>query len=238
LAERIRASARRRYCRFLLDQGIRELLRHPPPEADLGSLIGRLHRAWDNPIWSLGTELLSRLAEEARFVEGPILECGSGLSTLIMGAVTHGTATQVWALEHDARWAARVGDALKRHGLTSVTLVHAPLENYGEYAWYGREVVRRLPADIGMVVCDGPPGHTLGGRYGLLPLTRPMLRPGCVVLLDDLARPAEQAIFARWCDELGVKGLQEGRDRPYGRLVLSHRTPEGSFHQGNQQQAS
>jgi hypothetical protein len=44
-------------------------------------------------------------------------------------------------------------------------------------------------------VCDGPKGTTRGGRYGLAPVMKDRLAPGCIVLLDDTSREAERAII-------------------------------------------
>ncbi len=69
-----------------------------------------------------------------------------------------------------------------------------------------------------MVVCDGPPGgsKTPGGRYGLLPVMKPHLKPGCIVLLDDTGRAAEKKIIARWAEEMGTSYRIEGVKKPFG----------------------
>ena len=84
----------------------------------------------------------------------------------------------------------------------------APIRNYDTFDWYGLERCP-LPAEIGFVLCDGPPGSTRGGRYGLAPVLGRRLAPGCVLLLDDTQRPEEHAIVQRWCTELGASVIEE-----------------------------
>jgi len=157
--------------------------------------------------WSAAPDFLALLVDHLRR-EWPtiIVECGSGLSTLIQGQVCalngHG---RVWSLEHVPDCAAQTRAELARYGLTRVaTVLDAPLRRYRlgaeEYDWYDLSVLA-APA-IDLLVVDGPPGR-LGPltRYPALPLLRGRLAPGCTTLLDDADRPDEQAIVARWCPE-------------------------------------
>jgi hypothetical protein len=78
----------------------------------------------------------------------------------------------------------------------------APLEEKGEFAWY--RVPNGLPDWFALVICDGPPGTTEGGRYGLMPVMRERLT-GSIIVLDDTNRTKEQAILNRWCSEFDVR---------------------------------
>ena len=77
-----------------------------------------------------------------------------------------------------------------------------------------------MPKDFSLVICDGPPARTPGGRYGLLPVMKSHLRPGCVILLDDVSRLEEREIIARWAEESGAKYSFEGAEKPFGILTL------------------
>lgn len=96
-------------------------------------------------------------------------------------------------------------ERLKGH----VEVCVAPLRRYGEFDWYPVEGTP-IPDSIGFVVCDGPPGATVGGRYGLGPLLGSRLSPGAIILLDDTQRPEERAIVTRWCASLGVVVVADG----------------------------
>lgn len=58
---------------------------------------------------------------------GNILECGSGITSLVMGAWLHGTDRIVYSIEHDLEWVRRVERWLATHGITNVVPVYAPL---------------------------------------------------------------------------------------------------------------
>jgi hypothetical protein len=99
----------------------------------------------------------------------------------------------------------------------TIDLRVTPLCNYDEFDWYSLEGVQ-LPTDIGFVICDGPPGGTRGGRYGLGPVLMPLLAPSCIVLLDDTRRTSERDIMVRWCAEFGATVIH--RDSTYHVLEL------------------
>jgi hypothetical protein len=77
----------------------------------------------------------------------------------------------------------------------------APLKSYAGYSWYDPPL-SRWSRNFSLVVCDGPPADTPGGRYGLAPIMREHLAPGCVILLDDAEREPEREIAQRWSAEL------------------------------------
>lgn len=189
--------------------------------------LDALRHAWGNTGWSAGLDYLEAVARHAAEAKRPILECGSGLTTLLLGLLTQGRGVAVWSLEHHPTWHARVQDTLDAFGLDHVTLCHAPLkehapspEDAGGYAWYDAPHAQ-MPTDFGLVVCDGPPGTTPGGRYGLLPVMHDHLAPDAVLLADDAARPAEAAILQRWQREASADvELCRAADRAYAVVRL------------------
>jgi hypothetical protein len=78
----------------------------------------------------------------------------------------------------------------------------------------------KLPARFALAICDGPPGDTPGGRIGLLPALRNRLTPGGIVILDDYAREAEQALAARWVSETGADMTINGVEKPFAVLRM------------------
>jgi len=91
----------------------------------------------------------------------------------------------------------------------SIELCVTPIRSYEAFDWYSLDGVAP-PTNIGFVVCDGPPGGTRGGRYGLGPLMRPYMAPGCILLIDDTQRQHETEIVQRWCAELEASVVHEG----------------------------
>lgn len=178
------------------------------------TILSELIYGWGNK-WSVKHEYATTFLRYAQSAEGPILECGSGLSTILLGLVAERNGNKVWSLEHNAFWAERVRSTLKRYGIKSVELVETDLRDYGLYWWYDPPK-DKMPKDFSLVVCDGPPGKTPGGRYGMLPIMGSHLKPGCIVLLDDAKRVEEREIIARWAEELGTSYNIEGTEKPFG----------------------
>ena len=77
-----------------------------------------------------------------------------------------------------------------------------------------------MPDGFTLVICDGPPGTTKGGRYGFLPMMKQKLKPGCVILLDDAAREQEQLIVEHWTKEIRMSYETRGSRHPYFLITL------------------
>jgi Methyltransferase domain len=172
-------------------------------------LLERLVRGWGNEAWSADSPLLTAMLEWLPKTSGTIAECGSGLSTLVLGLAARASGRLVISLEHDPEWAVRFERSAPEYLRGAVDLCITPIQSYGDFDWYSLEGVQ-LPADIGFVVCDGPPGGTRGGRFGLGPILTPCLAPRCIVLLDDTQRTSEHDIMLRWCAEFGAVVLHQG----------------------------
>ncbi len=173
------------------------------PEACLcakRSIIGDLIYGWGNA-WSAQEEYLGCCLGHALRVRAPILECGSGLSSLLVGVVAKKRGYPHWVLEHMPIWAKKVQRYLDAYELDSTVVCTKPLRDFGDFAWYDPPL-QSMPDSFALVICDGPPGNTKGGRYGLASVMRDRLKAGCVVLLDDADRKKEREIARRWTSEL------------------------------------
>jgi predicted O-methyltransferase YrrM len=138
-----------------------------------------------------------------------IVELGSGVSTVVIGRLLAERGGTLTSLEHDPHWAAVVGSQLEREHLDeAVELLVSPLEPHHETwdgaPWYAAEQVQSLPAEIDLLLVDGPPGFGDGmahSRYPALPELADRLAQGAVIALDDANREAELEIIARWSHE-------------------------------------
>lgn len=211
----LRAWVRTTHRGWVFSREFAALRRDPAAAArDLAGLQ-RLSYGWGNDGWSAHPQYLARCITSV--LERPgcrVLECGSGLSTLVMGAAVERVGGGIWSLEHTPAWRDRVQGAAASLGLTAVTVLDAPLRDWGAFDWYTPPPA--LPArGFDLVVCDGPPADTRGGRYGALPVMRERLAPGCLVLLDDAARDGERETLARWTREFGGAATIVGVDRMF-----------------------
>ena len=172
---------------------------------------------WDNERWSAEARYLSEVVRSAEKTKGPILECGSGLTTLLTGAVASRRGIHLHALEHNADWHARVSEAIAQFDLRNVTVHLAPLRDFGLFDWYDASL-RDMPNDFSLVICDGPPGATRGGRSGMLPIMRDKLATTLSILVDDTSRPAEDQLVQQWSSELGASLALHGHGRGFARI--------------------
>jgi hypothetical protein len=164
-------------------------------------------------------EYLAGCIQNALVAKGPILECGSGLSSLVVGAIAAENGIEHWVLEHSPEWAAKLQRDLDRYRIDSARVCVAPLKNYDGFDWYDAPL-DLLPDRFALVICDGPPYWNKGGRFGLVPILRQRLTAPCVILLDDAAREQERTIAKRWAAELGASYETLGTKKPYAKLTV------------------
>lgn len=185
-------------------------------------LYSQLVVTWGNKSFSADTQYLQYCVSQVKSGSGPILECGSGLSTLVVAAVAKAAGRELYSLEHHAGWRDKVQTALNRFGLNSVAHLPATtLVSYGDFSWYDVAQLN-IPNGLTLVICDAPPHSTQGGRSGLLPVMRNKFAPGCRVLMDDGIRQAERDIVRKWQTEFGGTVTEDLT----GKGILVYQAPE------------
>lgn len=195
------AGARRR---VLLQLGTRQLRQRGPSR----TAIRNLSIGWGNPNFSAGDAYVLAALEYGKKSQGSILECGSGLTTLALG-LSSAVTVPVWSLEHHPDWAKRTRHTLEILRAKGPQVLDVPLRRYGGIEWY--EVPPELPDQFDLVICDGPPGTTPGGRWGLWEVLGDRLHTATVIL-DDAHRPSEASIVQRLrADGWGAEIHREGR---------------------------
>ncbi|BAO44698.1 O-methyltransferase [Thiolapillus brandeum] len=157
--------------------------------------------------WSAEEDFLLLVAEHClAHKPSSILECSSGLSTLVLARCCQLNGRgQVISLENGEEFAQATRDNLASLGLEEhARVLHAPLGrqevNGQAFEWYSPPM---LPERIDILVVDGPPGFLQKhSRYPALPLLRERLVDGCHIYLDDAAREDEREIADLWCQEI------------------------------------
>ncbi len=180
-----------------LRHAIKTIARLPAGESPNRQQLTELITGWNNEGFAANLEYLEAVTEYAVTTEGPVLECGSGVTTILIGILCGKRNIDVWSLEHYDEWRQRVSGVLADNDITGVHVCSAPLVEYGEFVWYDPPLAQR-PEAFSLVICDGPPGSTKGGRYGLLPVLGDRLPAGATILLDDAGRPGEAELIKRW----------------------------------------
>lgn len=184
-------------------QAIRMVMQLPVGVLPDRTLLIEIQAGWGNESFAARTDYLEEVVSRAASTSGPILECGSGLTSILLGIFAGRRGVQTWSLEHTPEWRSRLLATLESFGIPNVNVCLAPLRDYGGFSWYDpQEGV--LPERFSMVVCDGPPGTTAGGRYGLLPVMGSKLSAETLILVDDADRKGEADVLQRWKVESGV----------------------------------
>jgi hypothetical protein len=165
--------------------------------------------AWGNIGYAAGISYLRHVGERVLKSKGPILECGSGATTLLIASLTQTEQRQFVVFEHNLEWYRYLQKVLDTLGFHHVKLIHAPLVDYGNYRWYHSPRMN-LQHPFELVICDGPPGTIPGGRYGLLPIMGEQLSTNCLILLDDTHRKAERHIISSWRQQRCLKFSRMG----------------------------
>lgn len=180
-------------------------------------LLRALRFGWNNNSFAAGEYFLGELYRRVPLSRGPILECGSGLTTIALAMLAVQYGLEVWSLEHSMEWLERIVPVLNRYDLDAVHVCYAPLRDYGGFEWY--TLPESLPGSFSLVACDGPPADSaLGGRYGLLPVMRDRIARGATILLHDAHRESEQTIVRRWLAEADM--TLEMRITPRGAIAV------------------
>lgn len=183
-----------------LRSAIKSISKLPDGQIPGRELLSQLISGWGNDGFAANLDYLEEVAKQSLDNKGPILECGSGASTILLGILSMRRQIPVWSLENSPEWRISVSEVLEANGISGVRICSSPLIEYGEFDWYAPPLAE-MPNEFSLVICDGPPGATKGGRYGLLPVMNSRLPVGSTILLDDAGRSDEAEIIRRWESE-------------------------------------
>jgi hypothetical protein len=141
--------------------------------------------------------ILKMVTEIARKCRGPIIETGSGLSSVFMGAAS---CDKVYSLEHEQHFAARTVALAEEASVGNVGVCYAPLKDF----WYDVEAFD-LPNKFAFGFCDGPPR-----MYGTRMLFFDVIASRCtVIVVDDVEQHAAEV--HQWADSHGYEVTRLGR---------------------------
>jgi hypothetical protein len=182
--------------------------------------LAAFHKAWGNEGFSADRRYL---AEVIRLIEahpGPVLECGTGGTTVLAGVLAERYDFDVYSLEQDPEWSVASRRAVRYNDLKRVRIFDTPLKKFSDYMWYDTERVS-LPKHFGLIICDGPfIEQTLGDpiypnwRYGVLPYLKQSGTTFDALLLDDVNDQRAKGVLDRWQREYDAKqeliSAQEG----------------------------
>lgn len=143
--------------------------------------------------YAADSEILAVCVAIARKCRGPIIETGSGLSSVLMAAAA--PDVKIYSLEHLEAYAAQTIAWAEEAGVKNVGVHFAPLKDF----WYDLDKFD-LPNKFAFGFCDGPP-RKFGSRMQFFE----KLAPRCtVILVDDVKDDHKFSIKVReWCSKNG-----------------------------------
>ncbi|MEX0331050.1 MAG: O-methyltransferase [Puniceicoccaceae bacterium] len=135
-----------------------------------------------------------------------IVECGCGISTLVLADILAPLGGQVTTIDDDPDWI-EIVKGMTAH-LSNINFVHAPLSatqlKGTEYKWYDTEILSDAlaPGGFDMVFVDGPKAtESPLARYPAYYFLKEYLSEDFVIFLDDTARRGEREISRLWQSE-------------------------------------
>ncbi len=165
-----------------------------------------------NASWALSPDLLEVLVNMLKENKPQnIVECGSGLSTIICGyMVKQNGSGHVLSLEHHRLFYETTKNNIKLHGLEEyITLIYAPLTririNDQEWLWYDLLEVQKNIDHIDFLIIDGPPGNTQrNARYPAIPALINYFSDEVLIVVDDSNRKEDKESIDRWLLEYPI----------------------------------
>lgn len=149
-----------------------------------------------------------------------VLECGSGLTTLMLARAASDKDLNYVSLEHSREQCEFVNSLLGSAAIDQ-RVTHAPLRAYGAYSWYLRTrwAISQGPL---LVLFGCSPSTIPSNRDGLLHelQRRGLLIAGTVVLLGDIQYPSEWRTVERWRADFPALRLELVEDRRDGILAV------------------
>jgi hypothetical protein len=218
LPANVRDALRRGARRYAFEYAFHRIAAVAPNKIPSRELLEQLRTGWGNQGYTGRVAYLEEVIKWAAITPGPVLECGSGLTTILLGLYAARRGVPVWTLEHSFDWRMRVSNVLCRRHIPGIEVTLAPLWDYENFSWYLPPLMR-MPPYFNLVVCDGPPERTTRGkRYGLLPVMGKRLGSGCVILLDDL----NTNVVDHWTTERPVTAriLKADESQSFGLIFL------------------
>lgn len=155
--------------------------------------IGLLRTGWWNPDWDSDELALAVRAEMKPGMH--VLECGSGLTTIMLAMALRDLRVSGVSLEENFKYARLLKSVLLWEGL-DWTVIESPVVG----GWYS--VTRFGPFDL--VICDGPAGDN---RIGLMKHMREYMA-NALILFDDAER--DDHVLCAW-EADGAKVERRGR---------------------------
>lgn len=217
---------------FVLEQQFRAF-RANLPEAPSDELIGKLFAAWGDRLKDERRHYIQRCLAEATRATGPILQCGSGLLSVLIGMVCQQSddpAKRLWVLEHDPHWGNLARSWLEARDIKHAHIIYAPAEQFDGYLSYVLDP-SRLPSNFALVLSEASAALP-GSTRGVVTRMADHLGNRCVILGRNARRPKDLKFLADWAKSQGAPVVLQEGEHPYLKIALRDRRPESAHEDG------
>jgi len=181
-------------------------------------ILQRLVYLWGNEGWSGLSAYLQSCLQHSYKTDGYILECGSGLSTILMGIVAKQKGVKLVSLENSKKWMKRTGWYLKHFNISNASIMYSPIVDRGDYEWYKIDE-NSLPDKVSLVILDGPPGEIKGGRTGFFPECSNIIKKDTIILVDDVEREDEMGMVSDFSASMKFRYTVTEGNKPFAIMV-------------------
>ncbi len=158
------------------------------------------------------TDLQNLLATIQYHQYRTVVECGAGMSTLLIGKLLKQLGGgHIYSLDEDENWFEVMRMAVAVNDLTDyVTIIHAPLVPNAESGelWYAPEQAQQILGSvvrIDVLVVDGPKSVSALSRSPALPFFAGALDSNSLIVLDDSRRNNERAVIEHWRERFNIE---------------------------------
>lgn len=134
-----------------------------------------------------------------------LLECGCGISTLVLGELLDSLGGRVTTIDDDENWLSIVREMTSH--LNNIDFIHAPLRQQtvdgASSEWYDRSIVESAikGRKFDMVFVDGPKAKKKPfARQPSFAMIKEFLDEDFALFLDDADRIAERRIAQQWAE--------------------------------------
>lgn len=161
-----------------------------------------------------------------------VLELGSGVSTIVLGAALqrYSPGSRLVSLDHSKNYADSTKRLVVQASLDHIDVRVAELRDVpiddGTARWYDPETLVDLD-HVDMLFIDGPPS-TLGkdARLPSVEVLADRMAPGAVIVIDDAHRPEEQRLAGAWARRTG--GTLDHFDTENGLVAVTMPAAQGA----------
>jgi hypothetical protein len=198
-------------------------------------LVADLFAYWGDPLQQSDERFMRSCLAEARVADGPILQCGTSLTTLVLGAICDQSPEQkkqLWCLEQDSHWANLMRSWLTEYQVGSAHVIHSRARLFNDYVWYSLDP-NRLAKKYQLVICDGGRA-TVQGAIGAISRLHRRFAEKFVILIRNVTSQTDMKHLATWARTQNAACVLIDKTEGFVKIASKDMTPPPETRNGAQ----